>query len=114
MGRVLSMEFLVLFTPKDTAVKTEHIERRHCRNHCHNPTHDRAELEACRQYLIFGEEPGERGNTCNGKTCNQERDVCHRHVLAQPTHSRHLVAVYRMDNATCTEEEQRLEHGMCK
>ena len=41
----------------------------------------------------------------HGKTSNQERNMRHRHVLAQSTHSGHFIAVYRMDNATCAEEE---------
>ena len=37
-----------------------------------------------------------------------------RHVLAQSAHSRHLVAVHRMDDAACAKEQQGLEHGMRK
>ena len=35
-----------------------------------------------------------------------------RHVLAETAHGTHLVAVYRMDDATGTEEQQCLEHGV--
>ena len=100
--------------PKDTIIKTEHIECCHTCNHCHNPSHDGAELEACRQDFIFGEESGERRNTCNGKASDEERDMCNGHILPQSAHGRHLVAVYGMDDATRSEEQQCLEHGVCE
>ncbi len=101
-------------TPEDAVIQTEHIECGHSGNHCHNPTHDGAEPEAGRQYLVLGEEPGERRNTGNGKAGYQEGDMRNRHVFAQSAHGRHLVAVHRMDDASCTEEQQRLEHGVRK
>ena len=36
----------------------------------------------------------------------------HRHVLAQASHQRHLIGVYRMDDTASTEEQTSLEHGM--
>ena len=102
---MFSMKLFILFAPEDAVIEAEHIKCRHCSNHCHNPAHYRTELEACCQYFIFREETGEWRNTCNGKTSNQERNMRHRHVLAQSTHSGHFIAVYRMDNATCAEEE---------
>ena len=37
-----------------------------------------------------------------------------RHIFAQPAHSGHLVAVHRVDDAACAEEQQCLEHGVRK
>ena len=71
-------------------------------------------MEACRQDFIFGEESGERRNTCNGKASDEERDMRNGHILPQSTHGRHLVAVYGMDDATRSEEQQCLEHGVCE
>ena len=60
----------------------EHIEGGHCGDYCHHPTHCRAILEAGSQNLIFREETGERRNTGNGETGNQECPVSNRHVFA--------------------------------
>ena len=100
--------------PENAVIQSEHIECGHGGNHRHNPTHDGAEPEAGRQYLVLGEESGERGNAGNGKAGYQEGDVRNRHVFAQAAHGGHLVAVHRMDDASCTEEQQRLEHGVRK
>ena len=40
--------------------------------------------------------------------------ICVMHILPQSTHGRHLVAVYGMDDATRSEEQQCLEHGVCE
>ena len=37
-----------------------------------------------------------------------------RHVFAQTAHGFHLVAVYGMDDASGSQEEQGLEHGVCE
>ena len=37
-----------------------------------------------------------------------------RHVLAQASHSRHLVGVYCVDDTTGTKEEASLEHSVCE
>ena len=112
MRRMLGMEFLILRTPEDTEVKTEHIEGRHGGDSCHNPTHERTVGKAGRQNLILREKTGEGRNTRNGKTGYKEGNMRHGHVFAQAAHGRHLVAVDGMDDAAGTEEEQRLEHGM--
>lgn len=112
VGGMFSMQFFVLRTPKDTVVEAEHIECRHSCNHRHNPSHRGAELEASCQYLIFGEEAGERGNTGYGKASYEEGDVRDRHILPQSAHGRHFVAMYRMDNAAGSQEKQCLEHGV--
>ena len=104
--------FVRLAPPEDAEVETEHIESRHGSNACHNPAYYRTELEASGQNLVLREEARERRNAGNGQASNQEGDVGNRHVLAETTHSTHLVAVYGMDDATGTKEQQCLEHGV--
>ena len=104
--------FVRLAPPEDAEVETEHLECRHGSNACHNPAYYRTELEASGQNLILREEARERRNAGNGQASNQEGDVRNRHILAETAHSTHLVAVYRMDDATCTKEQQCLEHGV--
>ena len=40
--------------------------------------------------------------------------MCDRHVLAQATHQRHLVAVYSVDDTSGTQEQTSLEHSVSK
>ena len=35
-----------------------------------------------------------------------------RHILAKSAHCRHLIAVYGVDDTSCTEEQASLEHGV--
>ena len=48
----------------------------------------------------------------HGQTGDEEGDVRDGHVFAHAAHRRHLVGVYRVDDATGAEEQQRLEHGV--
>ena len=109
---MFSMKFLVLFTPEDAEVEAEHIEGCHGGDNRHNPSHGRAELEAGCQNLVLREEARERRDACNGQAGDEERPVRDGHILAQTSHSRHLVAVDGMDDAARAEEEQGLEHGV--
>ena len=104
--------FVRLAPPEDAEVETEHIECRHGSNACHDPAYYRTELEASGQNLVLREEARERRNAGNGQASNQEGDVGNRHILAETAHGTHLIAVYRMDDATGTKEQQRLEHGV--
>ena len=107
-----TVEFFVFRAPENAIVKAEHIECSHCCNHSHDPTHYRTECEASRKNLVFREEAGERRNTRNGKTRNEERNMRKRHILAHAAHSRHFVAVNHMNNGTGAQEEASLEHCM--
>ena len=53
MRYVVCMQFLVLLSPEDAVVQTEHIESGHSGNEGHNPSHHRAVLEAGSQDFIF-------------------------------------------------------------
>ena len=53
MWSVCSMKFLVLCTPEDTVVQTEHIESCHSSNTCHNPSYYWAISEASCDNLIL-------------------------------------------------------------
>ena len=106
------MQFLVFLAPEDAVVQTEHVESSHSGDNRHNPSDDRAVLEASCQNLVFGEESGERRNTGDGQAGNQEGDVGNRHVFVQAAHGLHLVAVYGVDDASGTQEKQGFEHGV--
>ena len=94
----------ILCAPEDAIVQTEHIEGGHGGNAGHNPTNPGAVLKAGGNNLILRAEAREERNTGNGQTADEERDVGHRHVLAQTTHQGHLVGVDGVDNTTGTEE----------
>ena len=101
-GGCLSFPFSI---PENTIIKAEHIECGHGGNTRHNPSHRRAELEAGGQNFVFGEKARERPNARNGKTGYQESDVGDGHVFAQPAHRAHFIAVYGMNDASCSQEE---------
>ena len=82
MGRMVRMGLLVLRTPEDAIVQTEHVEGGHGGDAGHDPAHHRTVLEAGGDDLILGAEAREERDARNGQTGDEERDVRHRHVLA--------------------------------
>ena len=53
MWSVMLVGFLVLGSPEDSIVETEHVEGCHGGNACHDPTHHRTVLEAGCDDLIL-------------------------------------------------------------
>ena len=96
----MRMGFLILRSPEDAVVQTEHIESRHGGNTRHDPSHHRTVLEAGRDDLILRAEAREEGNTGDGQTGDEEGDMGNGHILAETTHQRHLVGVDGMDDTT--------------
>ena len=86
MRSMLGMKFLVLCSPENTIIESEHIERCHSCHSCHNPTNYTAVFKTCSDNLILGTETGKEGYTCYRQTGDEEGDVCYGHVLTQASH----------------------------
>ena len=109
---VVLVGFLVLCTPEDTVVQTEHVEGCHSSDTRHDPTYHGAVCKAGGDDLILRAKAREEGDTSDGQTRDEERDVGHRHILAQTSHQRHLVGVDSVDDTSGTEEQTSLEHSV--
>ena len=81
VGRVMLVGFLVLGSPEDAVIKTEHVEGGHGGNAGHNPTNPGAVLKAGGNNLILRAETREERNTGNGQTADEERDVRYRQCV---------------------------------
>ena len=112
MRGVGGMQGAVFGAPEDAVVEAEHIVGGHAGDEGHHPAYHRTELEAGGEDFVFGEESGERGDAGDGQTGYEEGDVGHGHVFAQASHGAHLVAVYGVDDAAGSQEEEGFKQGM--
>ena len=65
---MMLVSLLVLCSPEDAIVQTEHIEGSHGSNTCHNPTYYRTILHTGSDNLILRAEAREEWNTSDGQT----------------------------------------------
>ena len=95
--------------------QAEHVAgRQERRQHADHPEHGVAAEERLREDLVLAEEPGQPGHAGNGDRADQEGPVGDRQVLLEPAHfSQILFAVQRVNHRTGSEEQQRLEEGVC-
>ena len=73
-----------------------------------------AVLRGPEQDLVLGPEPGQREDPGQGQGADDERPVRLGHVLLQPAHLAHVVAVHGVDDGARPQEQQGLEESMGK
>ena len=99
-------------------VQPERIQRRHEHTQQHRPVGNPGARDIGMVHRlddgVLGKEAGEERRADQRQRTDQHGNPGDRHVLAQPAHVADvLLMVHGDDHGTGTEEQQRLEEGMC-
>ncbi len=112
-GSIVGLVVIFGFVPpEDEVVHAEHVEGSHTGYHRHPYTHVGAPCIGCGEDFVLGEEAREGRNTGDCKAADEECPTGDGHVFAETTHGGVVVAVDCMNEATCSEEEERLKHSV--